>query len=1435
MFWSTLGPSPCSHWSIVSIFDSLEHEHQVRLRYIDNPQFWCGDLWGCGLQAPFWQGVDETYYAELPNFYWPHMCPCVQTCEAVRQLAINDISLMHTGGARYRWGEENLLVTFSPQDRIAILSETTTVDPSVRVGESGFRSETKVYEISVLPDTSFAVTADIPYTGSGGAYRPTRTELSTSPAIICEPAPPISKGSSPNGICVGSSANFSSGNLFHSVPLFSLPGQGPQLYLALSYNSLGSGAGSLGPAWTHTYAMKIAESVPGYVTLTEEDGREAVFQESSPGIYLPWSQFGRTETSIEKFVDSTYRMTRKDGTKYDFDATGRLTRIEDRKGNALSLGYSGASLATLTDSAGRITAFGYDAQGRIGTITDPAFRVATLGYDGIGHLSVIVDPAGGTTSFTYNASGRMDLKTDPAGNQTAYTYSVDGRVTAAADNTGTPLTIDYQPSVFQANVTGRNGGVTTTLYDPALDVPLEVVAADNGVTTYTYDADRNLLSETDALDNTTSYTYDGNGNRTSVTDPMNRTTTYTYNGFGQVTSVTDPEGRITSYVYDPAGNLTSVTDATGAITQYGHDGFGNVTAIIRPGGMSTTLSYDAYGNVLSSTDPVGVTTSFTYDLVGNRLTRTDANDATTTYAYDNVNRLLQITDPEGRVTSFTYDANGNRRTVTDANGNTTTIDYNERKKPIRMTDPLGKVTTYEYTFGGCSSCGTNGGELLASVTDSNGHTTSYEYDLLGRRTRVVDPLGHATSFTYDAVGNLFSKTDANGRVTVFAYDPLRRITAQTDPLSGVASFGYTPAGWLDNVVDPGGIVTSYASDNTGRVTQVASPDVGTTSHAYNPDGTLALKTDANGTAVTYSYDNAARLTGISFPVPSENISFSYDSPSVSYGKGRLTEMSDPSGTATYRYSASGRLAQEERIILGRTYTTSYAYDNVGNVTSITYPSGRVVSYTYDALNRAVSASWQKGSTTQPLASGIAYDNVGNLAAMTLGNGLLSSLTWDPANRVATAAVPGKVNLTFGYDNVGNVAGITDLIRPSSTKGYSYDALDRLVQGTGPWNLRSYTYDPNGNRLSQQNGTLTTYGYQGNRLSAVINGGTSSYQYDFAGNVTGDGARTLVYNRNQRLVRVLEGSDVKGEYTYDGQGRRVIKTSYVKQGNKTIATTTVFHYDAQGRLIGETTSSGTLVAEYIWLGDRPLAMVRKVGSKEETYYFHGDQLNTPMKLTDKTGVVVWDVEFDPFGNELPGGVKTVANNLRFPGQYFDQETGLHYNYFRDYDPRTGRYIQADPIGLEGGINLYPYALNNSLRYIDPTGLDVTIVIGRTTYTSKSIVGTIDVTSTTTNKTFSGYTLENVKPPNPSLPVPPGTYQAYVREKKIQLIDVPDASDIQIHIGNEPKDVKGCFAVGTSTSRDWVGSSSKAMERINEIISIDGTGKITITINGNPARP
>jgi len=155
---------------------------------------------------------------------------------------------------------------------------------------------------------------------------------------------------------------------------------------------------------------------------------------------------------------------------------------------------------------------------------------------------------------------------------------------------------------------------------------------------------------------------------------------------------------------------------------------------------------------------------------------------------------------------------------------------------------------------------------------------------------------------------------------------------------------------------------------------------------------------------------------------------------------------------------------------------------------------------------------------------------------------------------------------------------------------------------------------------------------------------------------------------------------------------------------------VYHYDLAGRLVEETATDGKLLVDYVYLEGRPLAVIRKQSSGEETFYYHNDHLGSPILMTDKLGKVVWNVAMDPFGNVIPykgrhgDFIRNVVNNLRFPGQYYDTESGLHQNWHRDYDPKLGKYLETDPIGIDRGKNhLYIYAADNPVRFMDKNGL------------------------------------------------------------------------------------------------------------------------------------
>lgn len=225
----------------------------------------------------------------------------------------------------------------------------------------------------------------------------------------------------------------------------------------------------------------------------------------------------------------------------------------------------------------------------------------------------------------------------------------------------------------------------------------------------------------------------------------------------------------------------------------------------------------------------------------------------------------------------------------------------------------------------------------------------------------------------------------------------------------------------------------------------------------------------------------------------------------------------------------------------------------------------------------------------------------------------------------------------------------------------------------------------------------TYSYQQgtNKLAHIEGAPPIDYGYDGNANITSESSSphnwTYVYDLSNQLIRVLDNTNQIAEYTYNGAGQRIKKVTQTE--------TRIFHYDHLGHLTAETNQSGQMLAEYIYLGDQLLAMIKP---GESVYYFHNDHLGTPQILTDGNGSITWKATYTPFG-EAVASIQTVENPFRFPGQYYDQETGLHYNYHRYYDPKTGRYVTPDPIGLEGGINLWPYTANNPVNWMDPEGL------------------------------------------------------------------------------------------------------------------------------------
>jgi YD repeat-containing protein len=986
--------------------------------------------------------------------------------------------------------------------------------------------------------------------------------------MVCEDVPYR------NTTDLGSVANLASGNFYHSQEILS----SKSITFTISYNSLDTTKGPLGRGWTHTFNINISEYY-GRLVLAESDGRRVYFNDNGDSTYSPEVSSGRYAT-ITKNIDDSYTLTEKSGVTYGFDSTGKIASITDRNNNTISLTYTGNNLTKITDAYGRETVLVYDANDRIESITDPADRATTFAYD-LDFLITVTDPLSGIWRYTYDIDGRMFSKTPPVGSATTYTYDANGKITsskitAPGDPDGITKTISYDEINQTVTVTERNGSQWTYVYDGVLNRPLETTDVSTSQTTYfEYYPDGNISKKTEPNGRITDYVY-VNGDMTSRIEALGtvdeRTTTYTYNSYGQVLTITTHDGIVTKYTYDSVtGNMLSKTEAFGTVdeitTNYTYYSDGQVDTIIDPKGYVTKHMYDQYGNVENITYAYGVlnqTITYVNDIMGNVKSMSDANGNKTDYEYDSKDQLKKQINPDGGEINYEYDLRGNRTAVTDANGNRTTYTYDVFNTLVITTDPDGNTITNTYDD--------EGNVVSTEIKDSVGTvmtSTTYTYDIYNKFKKTIHQDTTYTELTYDDYGNIETKRDENGKITTFGYDFLDRLKSVKDPDLKDTLYTYDYRDNLKTVEDANNNITSYDYDKLNRLKLITSPDTGLTEYTYDDNGNMETKKDAENVTVTYIYDELNRLEEIQFPDPLQNISYTYDDPQSQNSIGRLSSMTDPLGTTWYDYDVMGRIIMETKQIDGLNYRTQYTYDLNGNLETITYPGGRIITYGYNQLNKVTSVTETMNGVTRTFVNNITYLPFGDVLSITLGNGIMTTKTYNNRYHMTDMDIGTVKDLTYTRDNTGNITGITDNLVPAKNKSYTYDNLYRLDIATGQWGTLDYGYDNVGNRTDEIKDTgstiyNTTYNYtlNTNKLESTTGEKALTFSYDNNGNTKGENARQYNYNQNQRLAQAVEGTDVIGEYVYNGNGQRVKK--YTENGTKC----TIYHYDQNGHLIAE---------------------------------------------------------------------------------------------------------------------------------------------------------------------------------------------------------------------------------------------------------------------------
>lgn len=387
------------------------------------------------------------------------------------------------------------------------------------------------------------------------------------------------------------------------------------------------------------------------------------------------------------------------------------------------------------------------------------------------------------------------------------------------------------------------------------------------------------------------------------------------------------------------------------------------------------------------------------------------------------------------------------------------------------------------------------------------------------------------------------------------------------------------------------------------------------------------------------------------------MAFEYDQ--GTNARGHLTRVTEASGNTQWTFNAQGRVASKQQTIGALARSVSYGYNSAGQLTLITTPSGQTIGYGY--TNNRVTSVTVNGAT---LLSQVLYEPFGPTRGWSWANGTLTVRDYDTDWQLTLLDSAGLSSFTFFAD--GLIQTRTD------------DAPTTFGLPTGTTN---YTPAAASNRLASSTGTQAR-----------------TYGFDAAGNTTSYTGATFTYNDAGRMSSATAGG-VTTSYLLNGLGQRVRKSN--------ASLTRLFVYDEAGHLLGEYDQAGTLIQETVWLEDIPVATLRP-GTPVAVFNVHTDHLNTPRKITRPSdNAVLWRWESDPFGQAQPnedadGDGQAFSYNLRFPGQYFDVETGLSYNYFRDYDPAIGRYVESDPIGLDGGTNTYAYAGSAPTTVSDETG-------------------------------------------------------------------------------------------------------------------------------------
>ncbi|MFJ1582511.1 RHS repeat-associated core domain-containing protein [Streptomyces sp. NPDC088197] len=862
------------------------------------------------------------------------------------------------------------------------------------------------------------------------------------------------------------------------------------------------------------------------------------------------------------------------------------------------------------------------------------------------------------------------------------------------------------------------------------------------------------------------YGYDERGDLTEIIDSSTLPFRLSYDDHHRVTGWEDRGGTRYRYEYDTEGRCVRTAGSENVLAyDYAYDTANRTTRVTDSLGHTTTYEFNELGQLVRTTDPLGNATVRTWDRRDNLLSRTDALGRSTGYAHDEAGRLTRFTRPDGAVTTVRYSPLGLPETVTLPDGAEWRHEYDERGNLIRTVDPLGAVTGRDYdtrgrlvritdALGGVREMTPNGAGLPTATTDVDGAVTGYSYDAFGRIIGIVDALGAESTLNWTPEGKLRGRTRPDGTTEEWIHDADGNLVRHTDPQGTVTRFDVGSFDRLMTKTLADGTTLRFAYDTELRLTSVTNATGRQWTYDYDPRGVLRGETDFNGRTVRYVHDAAGQLV--------ERINGAGEATCyVRDAAGRAVEWHDGDSATYMEYDPTDRLTRAvnadtelllEHDALGRAVrqtvngrTLTNTYDRLGRRTERRTPSGAVSTWEWDTGMRPTALRASGRHIT------FGYDVGGVETERVLDGGLVRiRQEWDSNRRLASLTVsrggssdgPGMpaARRTYAYGADDHVIRVTDA---AGGRGFTLDAMGRVTAVSAESWTERYAYDALGNvvvgqwdtgRLgdSSPNDAAEASAVTGDRVydgTLIRRAGRTSYAHDAQGRVIRRVRRTLsgtttawrfLWNAEDRLVEVRTPDGIRWRYLYDPLGRRTAKLGIGEDG--TVVSRTDFVWDGMqlaeqivstGSGSGSGSGDGT-VAVTTWDAlpgsHQPVCQTERVLTADSPqsdidarfYAIVTDLVGSPTELVDPDGDVVWRARGTLYGVRPPDAADGVQCPLRFPGQYFDAETGLHYNVFRYYDPEVGGYFSPDPLGLDPGPNHYAY-VPNPLSWCDPLGL------------------------------------------------------------------------------------------------------------------------------------